>query len=66
MNNKNFLDMNPKLTLTGKITLTPNIEKQGKLLEKIPVKIVKKQSYGYYQIKICSDYIKDKLSLKSG
>ena len=58
--------MNPKLILTGKITLTPNIEKQCKLLEKIPVKIVKNQSCGYYQIKICGDDIKGKLSLKSG
>ena len=40
--------------------------KKGKLQEKIPVRIVKNSSYGYYQIKICCDYRKRNLLLKSG
>ena len=40
--------------------------KKGKLQEKIPVRIVKNSSYGYYQIKICCDYRKGKLLLKAG
>ena len=39
--------------------------KKGKLLEKIPVRIVKNSLYGYYQIKICCDYRKGKLLLKA-
>ena len=40
--------------------------KKGKLLEKIPVRIVKNSLYGYYQIKIFCDYRKGKLLLKVG
>ncbi len=45
---------NPKLILIGKNTLIPNVKK-GKILEKIPVTIVKNSSYGYYQIRISSN-----------
>ena len=58
--------MNPKLILIGKNTLIPNFVKKGKLLEKIPVRIVKNSSYGYYQIRISSNYKKGKLNLKAG
>jgi len=40
--------------------------KKGKILEKIPVRIVKNSSYGYYQIIISSNYKKGKLNLKAG
>ena len=40
--------------------------KKGKLLEKIPVRIVKNSLYGYYQIKIFYDYRKGKLLLNVG
>lgn len=69
---RNFLDinatclLNPKLILIGKNTLIPNFVKKGKLLEKIPVRIVKNSSYGYYQIRISSNYKKGKLNLKAG
>ena len=36
--------LNPKLILIGKITLIPNFVKKGKILEKIPVRIVKNSS----------------------
>ena len=55
--------MNPKLILIGKNTLIPNFVK---IQEKIPVRIVKNSSYGYYQIKISSNYKKGKLNLKAG
>ena len=58
--------LNPKLILIGKNTLIPNFVKKGKLLEKIPVRIVKNSSYGYYQIRISSNYKKGKLNLKAG
>ena len=58
--------LNPKLILIGKNTLIPNYVKKGKLLEKIPVRIVKNSSYGYYQIRISSNYKKGKLNLKAG
>ena len=57
--------LNPKLILIGKNTLIPNFVKKGKLQEKIPMRIVKNSSYGYYQIKICCDYRKEKLLLQS-
>ena len=57
--------LNPKLILIGKNTLIPNVKK-GKIIEKIPVTIVKNSSYGYYQIRISSNYKKGKLNLKAG
>ena len=57
--------LNPKLILIGKNTLIPNFVKKGKILEKIPVRIVKNSSYGYHQIRISSNYKKGKLNLKA-
>ena len=53
-----------KTNFNWKNTLIPNFVKKGKLLEKIPVRIVKNSSYGYYQIRISSNYKKGKLNLK--
>ena len=49
--NVNFLKL-------GKNTLIYNGVKKGKFAEKIPVKIIKNTSYGYYLIKIGADYKK--------
>ena len=42
------------------------VVKKVKLVEKIPVRILKNSSYGQYQIKICNDYKKGKTKLKNG
>ena len=57
--------MNPKLILIGKNTQIPNFVKKGKILEKISVRILKNSLYGYYQIRISSNYKKGKLNLKA-
>ena len=69
---RNFIEinstclLNPKLILIWKNILTQNFVKKGKILENIPVRIVKNSSYGYYQIRISSNYKKGKLNLKAG
>ena len=58
--------LNPKFILIGKNTLIPNFVKKGKIQEKIPVRIIRNSSYGYYQIKVYNDYKKGKIKIKSG
>lgn len=51
--------LNPKFLLEDKHTLIPNYVRKGKIIKKIPVQIIGNSFYGYYKIKICSNY-KDK------
>ena len=58
--------LNPKFLLIGKKTLIPNFVKKGKIHEKIPIKIVNNSSFGYYHIKIYTDYKAENNHLKVG
>ena len=58
--------LNPKFLIVGKHTLIPNFVKKGKINEKIPVRILKNSSYGYYHIKICANYKSKRIRLKCG
>ena len=58
--------LNPKFLLVGKHTLIPNYVRKGKINKKIPVRIIGNSFYGYYKIKICSNYKDKKNNLKSG
>ena len=58
--------MNPKYIKLGKKTLTPNKVKKGKFLEKIPVMVLNLASYGYYLIKISSNFNNNTISFKIG
>ena len=71
-NKRNYLEkndtclLNPKLLKLGKKTLIPNKVKKGKISEKIPVKVLKKASFGYYVIKISLDYSNKNIKLRTG
>ena len=58
--------LNPKFLLIGKNTLIPNFIKKGKIQKKIPIKIIKNTSFGYYFIKIYQNYKKGKNDIKTG
>lgn len=58
--------LNPKLLLIGKYTLIPNYIKKGKITQKIPIKIIKNSSFGYYIIEICINYKNGKIKFKKG
>lgn len=67
-----YLDLNstclliPKFLLVGQHTLIPNYVRKGKISKKIPVRVIGNSFYGYYKIKICSNYKDKKNKLKSG
>lgn len=63
---EDFCLLNPKFLKIGKRTLIPNKVKKGKIDRKIPVKIIKRNAYGYYLIKVCIDYVTKNIKLKDG
>ena len=71
-NKRNYLEvndtclLNPKLSIIGKNTIIPNRVKKGKFNVKIPVRILKHASFGYYLIKIEIDFETDSYLLKAG
>ena len=58
--------LNPKFIQIGKETLMPNYVKKGKFNKKIPIKIIKRVSYGYYKISFSINYSYKKLKFKKG
>ena len=64
MNDKCLL--NPKFLKIGKQTLIYNKVKKGKFNDKIPVKIIRNSSYGYFLVKVEKNYNKNNIKLKKG
>ena len=58
--------LNPKFIKIGKRTLISNSLKKGKIDSKIPIKIIKNSSFGYYLIKICKNYSDNKTTIEEG
>jgi len=58
--------LNQKFLKLGKTTLISIFVKKGKSAEKIPVKIIKNTSFGYYLIKISVDFNHEKFNLSKG
>ena len=58
--------LSPKLIKLGKKTLESNFIKKGKINEKIPIRILKNSSFGYYLIKIAKNYKTKDYILKEG
>ena len=59
MNDK-FL-LNPKFLKIERQTLIYNKVKKGKFNDKIPVKIIRNSSYGYYLLKVEKNYYKNNI-----
>ena len=58
--------LNPKVLKIGKNTLIPNKVKKGKINKKIPVKILNRSGYGYYNIKAFLDYQDKTINIREG
>jgi len=58
--------LNQKFLKLGKTNLISKFLKKGEIAEKIPVKITKNTSFGYYLIKISIDFNQDKFNLSKG
>ena len=69
---RNFLErndkclLNPKCLRIGKNTLIPNKVRKGKFIKKIPIRIIKNTSYGYYLIKLFCNFKNNNVNLKKG
>ena len=67
---RNFLErndkclLNPKCLRIGKNTLIPNKVRKGKFIKKIPIRIIKNTSYGYYLIKLFCNFKNNNINLK--
>ena len=66
LNHNGISLLNPKFLKIGKNTLVPNRVKKGKFANKIPVRVLKRSSYGYYLVKICINYTYNNIILCEG